>query len=186
MSTNKTALLIALSLASAASASAMASDGKINFTGKITDTPCTVSIPSQNRDVDLGSVPSSQLATAGSKSQSKQFQIDLLNCSSTVKSATITFGGSVATPTGTGVADPTLFAVNSPDGTASGTTASNVGIEISDSAGAAISPNKASSSMTLASKAASQSLYFNARYKSLGTATTGDANATTDFTIAYQ
>ncbi|NLS56143.1 fimbrial protein [Hafnia alvei] len=186
MSTNKTALLIALSLASAASTSAMAADGKINFTGKITDAPCTVSIPSQNRDVTLGNVPSSQMATAGAKSESKQFQVDLLNCSATVKSASITFGGSVATPSGAGVADPTLFAVNSPDGSATGTTASNVGIEISDSAGAMLSPNKASAAMTLTPKAASQSLYFNARYKSLGTATTGDANATTDFTIAYQ
>lgn len=186
MSANKLALVIALSLASTVSASALAADGKINFTGKITDTPCTVSIPSQNRDVALGNIPSSELATAGAKSQSKQFQIDVLNCSATVKSATITFGGTVATPTGAGVADPTLFAVSSPNGVGAGSVATNVGIEISDSAGAAISPNKASSSITLAPSTASQSLYFNARYKSLGTATTGDANATTDFTIAYQ
>lgn len=186
MSTKKTALYIALSLASIASASSMAADGKINFTGKITDTPCTVSIPSQNRDVPLGNVPSTELATAASKSASKQFQIDLLNCSATVKTATITFGGAVATPTGAGVADATLFAVNSPEGGAVGSTATNVGIEISDSTGAVLTPNKASSTLTLAAKTPSQSLYFNARYKSLGSATTGDANATTDFTIAYQ
>jgi len=43
-----------------------------------------------------------------------------------------------------------------------------------------------SGAMTLTPNVASQSLYFTANYKAFGKATTGDANATSDFTITYQ
>ncbi|MGA5653534.1 fimbrial protein [Rahnella contaminans] len=180
MSFKKTVLYLTLSLAGMTSASVMAADGTVNFEGKISDAPCTVSIPSQNQNVMLGTVPAADLASSGSRSTAKNFQIDLLNCTAAVKSAQISFGGTVPTE------DPTLLNVSSPDGTSLGTVATKVGIEIADSKGVVISPNTLSGAMTLTPGVASQSLYFTANYKSFGTATTGDANATSDFTITYQ
>jgi type 1 fimbria pilin len=180
MSFKKNAFYMVLSVAGLVSASAMAADGTVNFQGKISDAPCTVSIPSQNQNVMLGTVPAADLASSGKRSTAKNFQIDLLNCTAAAKSAQISFGGTVPSQ------DATLLNVSSPDGTSAGTVATNVGIEISDAKGVVISPNTQSSAMTLTPSVASQSLYFTANYKSFGTATTGDANATSDFTITYQ
>ncbi|WP_302796255.1 fimbrial protein [Hafnia paralvei] len=180
MSFKKTTFCLALSLAGLASASVMAADGTVNFKGKISDAPCSVSIPSSNQVVDLGTVPAADLNASGLKSTAKNFQIDLLNCSAAAKSVTVTFGGS--SPTG----KDALFSISSPDGTAAGTVATNVGIEVADSKGVDIKPNVASSSITLTPSIASQSLYFTANYQAYGVATTGDANATSDFTLTYQ
>lgn len=180
MSFKKTTFCLALSLAGFASASAMAADGTVNFKGKISDAPCSVSIPTSNQVVDLGTVPAADLNASGLKSTAKNFQIDLLNCSAAAKSVTVTFGGS--TPTG----NDSLLNISSPDGTAAGTVATNVGIEIADAKGVDIKPNVASSTITLTPSIASQSIYFTANYKAYGIATTGDANATSDFTLSYQ
>ena len=178
MSFKKTTFCLALSLAGLASV--MAADGTVNFKGKISDAPCSVSIPSSNQVVDLGTVPAADLNASGLKSTAKNFQIDLLNCSAAAKSVTVTFGGS--SPAG----KDALFNISSPDGTAAGTVATNVGIEVADSKGVDIKPNVASSSITLTPSIASQSLYFTANYQAYGVATTGDANATSDFTLTYQ
>lgn len=180
MSIKKIAVCVALSLSTMGSMAVMAADGHVNFTGKITDAPCTVSIPSQNQNVALGTVASSDLSAAGKRSTAKNFQIDLLNCNASVKSAQISFGGT--SPVG----DATLFNISSPDGISGGTVATNVGIEIMDAKGAVISPNTLSTASTLKPSTASQSLFFTADYKAFGVATTGDANATSDFTISYQ
>jgi len=180
MTFKKNTLCAMISLAGFVSASALAADGTVNFQGKIADAPCTVSIPSQNQNVMLGTVPAADLASSGERSTAKNFQIDLLNCTAAVKSAQISFGGSSPTE------DTTLFNISSSDGTDAGTVATNVGIEISDAKGTVISPNTLSGAVTLTPNVASQSLYFTANYKAFGKATTGDANATSDFTITYQ
>lgn len=176
MSFKKTTFCLALSLASLVSASVIAADGTVNFKGKISDAPCSVSIPSSNQDVQLGTVPAADLNASGLKSPQKSFQIDLLNCSAAAKSVTVTFGGSSP------VANPALFNVSSSTGMA----ASNVGIEITDSKGVDIKPNVASSTISLTPSIASQSLFFTANYQSYGIATVGDADATSDFTLTYQ
>lgn len=99
----KNTLFAMLSLTGFVSVSALAADGTVNFQGKISDAPCIVSIPSQDQNMMLGTVPSADLATSGDRSTAKNFQIDLLNCTAAVKSAKISFGGS--SPIG----DPTLL-----------------------------------------------------------------------------
>lgn len=173
MSFNKTVVCVALALASFSSAS-MASDGKVNFSGEIVDTPCVVSTDSQSVDVSLGQVKSSHFAAIGDTSDFSDFKINLEECSTaTLKNATVQFNGAASS-------NKDLLAINSGANAASG-----VGIEIADSTGTIIPLNTVSGSYALADD--ENTLNFKAHYKAtVAAVTVGAANAQADFTVAYK
>lgn len=83
--------LLALAMSTTA---AQASDGKITFTGSITDTACAISMGSENMTVNLPQVTSHALAKKNDKAGSTAFQIRLDDCSvGTKKNVTVTFNG---------------------------------------------------------------------------------------------
>lgn len=168
--------LVMSGLSAGAMAAASTSNGNVNFTGHIVDTPCTVSSESANLAVDLNEVKASVFTQAKDKSVDKDFQIDLLNCStSTLKTASVAFVSGAHDSN-----DSTLLAVSGPSPVATG-----VGIEITNNDGTAIPMGTASSDFGLVDGA--NSLYFKAHYKSTtGTVTAGSANASTDFQITYK
>lgn len=174
MTLNKTVLCLAMSLA-AFSQCSMAKDGTINFTGDIVESACVVSSDSQYQDVDLGQVKSSTFAKAKDTSVFSNFKINLEECNvATLKTATVTFRGT------SDPLDTDLLAISSTAGSATG-----VGIEISDQAGAIVSMNKASSETTLS--AGQNILYFKARYKATAIpVVAGHANGQADFQLAYK
>jgi len=181
---NKKAIFInaaALAVIGLASQAALAGpDGTINFTGQIVDTPCSVSPNSANLQVPLGSVARTSLdGGAGKKSTPAKFTINLLGCGATAKGATVTFSGS-----GDTVVNDALKLSNAGTVGASGS-ATGVAVEIGDSAGTKIPLGSASASYALGS--GDNALQFQAAYVSTGsTVTSGPANATAQFTVAYK
>lgn len=79
MKMNKIALSLLLSLGIAAS-TVNAEDGQVNFSGSIIDAACSIAPGSQDQDVALGAIAASLLEKGG-KSDARDFQITLENCS---------------------------------------------------------------------------------------------------------
>ncbi|WP_245167731.1 fimbrial protein, partial [Enterobacter genomosp. S] len=59
---------------------AQAADGKVNFTGNILDTACTVSTGTATQTVDLGQIPRSSFSAKGDVAAATRFTIVLDNC----------------------------------------------------------------------------------------------------------
>lgn len=178
--------IAALAAAGVLAQGAFAADGTINFTGDIVDAPCSISANSQNLSVPLGKVTRTVFdgATAGTATLGKhslnpaKFTIDLLGCGATAKGATVTFSG-------TADADDATYLRITNAGQVGVTAASGVAIEIGDSAGTKIALGSASGQYTLG--LGDNSLKFQASYVATKTAvTTGPANATAQFTVAYK
>ncbi|ECI2867443.1 fimbrial protein [Hafnia paralvei] len=186
MSFKKTAVCVALALASFASAGVMAADpvtydttaGKVHFDGSIVNTPCTITTKNADLTVTLGQVQKSVFATKGDTSPDVGIDIALDNCDvTTAKTAEVTFSGSAAD-------DGTVLAIDA--GGASG-----VAIEFAENSGTAMKLGVASSAQNLVSGSGGtiNTLHYKAHYKSivdLASITTGKATATADFTISYQ
>ena len=181
-----------LAIAGVLSQGAFAADGTINFTGEITDAPCSVSANSQDMTVPLGKVsrnvfgitapgttPAVTAATVGKKSIPANFTIDLLGCGATAKGASVSFSGTADLDNTT-----TLRVANA--GQAGTAAASGVAIEIADSAGAKIDLNTGKS-IDYPLGLGDNSLKFQAAYIATKPAVTvGPANSTAQFTIAYK
>ncbi len=157
------------------SAAVMASaDGKVNFTGKIVDTPCVVSSNSTSLDVALGQYKAANFVKANDTTDYKNFAIHLEDCTiDTLKTASVQFNGAPASDK------------NSLDLTSGSTTARGVAIEIADSANAIVPINTTSSYSNLQN--GESTLYFKARYKAMSVpVTSGDANSSADFLVTYK
>lgn len=173
--------------------------GVVHFRGVIVSSTCVVSSNDADKTVQLGQWPTTSFPTAGAKTSSVSFQINLNNCPSTGQ-YTLRFDG--PTPAG----QPNLLAVssdtsfnggkdvpNSPDAPsgASGA-ASGVGIEILDNQNQAVPIGQDSASgntFNWQSPDSSGNVAFNlkAHYKSYtDSVTAGLANADATFTIEYQ
>lgn len=152
-----------------------AADGTINFTGNITDAACTVDSTSASQTVNLGTVASTAFTAAGVTAAPTSFTIKLTNCPSTVTAAAVKFDGTSNTTN-------TQILKLSTDSTATG-----VGVAIYEKDGSTLVPmHTASAKQTLDSSLTTNSLAFVAKYMSTAASVTaGTANATTDFTIAY-
>ncbi|MGJ7509676.1 fimbrial protein [Variovorax sp. GT1P44] len=170
----------ALALVGALSQGAFAApDGTINFTGEITDAPCSISPASQNIIVPLGSVSRTALDGAVGKRapMPAKFAIDLLNCGASAKGATVAF---------TGVPDlndnTTLAIANT--GMTGVQKATGVAIELGDSNGSKIPLGSQSAEYVLGQ--GDNSLNFQAIYVATQPAVTvGPANAVAQFTVTY-
>ncbi len=75
--------LTALALTSGTVFAAESGDGTVKFTGEIVDSPCVLSVDSQNQEVVLGQVQKSVFAAVGDKSPAKPFEIKLEDCDTT-------------------------------------------------------------------------------------------------------
>ncbi len=155
---------------------AQASDGTVHFTGNITDQTCTVDGASQALEVPMGNVGASSLAGgAGTVSSPTRFALILTGCPDTVTSAAVKFDGE----TDNSAAGSGILKLDG-DSTATG-----VGIVISDNSGTPIAMHTDSPTYTLTT--GENDLLFTARYIATGdTVTTGSANATSQFTINYK
>lgn len=154
---------------------ATAHDGTVNITGSILDNTCSVSSDSKNISVVLGNVDSRQFDTAGAGARYEPFTIHLENCGAAASRLRVTFSGIAD------AASPQLLAVTAGTGSAQG-----VGIGIYDTSKTLIPLNTAGEDTPLTANQSSVSLPFFARYVADGqTVTTGPANATTTFSLAY-
>lgn len=169
----KTVIVATLVAAAMGSVSAFAQDGRINFTGEVIDTACTVTNNISNPlNVTLGKVAKSTFTTAGSVSSATKFTLALTGCPDGLSSVTVKFDGN-SVP-----GNNDILAVT---GGATG-----LGVQLADSTMNVLPLNVASVSYPVTSGAASMD--FVARY--IATAdnaniTSGQANATANFTINY-
>lgn len=174
----KKSLLVAAIITTSAlsAAQTFAADGNINFIGTITDTACTITnSPTNPLNVTLGSVSKTAFNGAGSTAAPTKFSIELTNCPVTVTGATVKFDGTSAN------SDNTALKLTQVAGVATG-----VGIQLSDATGAVVPLYTASSVYPLSE--GTNELNFIARYLALtdtASITTGSANSTSQFTIAY-
>jgi type 1 fimbria pilin len=170
----------ALALVSAFSQAAIAApDGTINFTGEITDAPCSVSPNSQNMLVPLGNVSRTELDGAVGKRapKSADFTIDLLACGASAKGATVAFNGAPD------LDDNTNLAISNA-GMVGVSRAGGVAIELADSNGTKIPLGAQSMEYVLGQ--GDNALKFQATYVATQpTVTVGPANAVAQFTVTY-
>lgn len=149
--------------------------GKVTFTGSIIDAPCSIHPDSGDQEVDLGQIASSQLVGSGT-STPRNFDIKLENCvlseeEGAANTVTVTFGGSAADATNK------LLGIT---GTASG-----AGVAITDGSGKQITLTEPTDARDLIE--GDNTLNFSAYLQGLGGAVeTGEFQAVTDFTLAYQ
>ncbi|MRS88949.1 fimbrial protein [Enterobacteriaceae bacterium RIT714] len=156
------------------SASVLASDGTINFTGEVLDSACTVDIGANNTmEVSMGSVAKSAFTGKGSTASATKFNLKLTKCPTTVTSATVKFDGTAY------AGDDSVLALTTETGVATG-----VGIQLSDSSNKVVTLFTPSSSMTLAE--GDNVLPFVARYiQQAAAVTAGPANSVAQFTVNY-
>ncbi|MCC7005192.1 MAG: fimbrial protein [Ottowia sp.] len=157
------------------SLSVYAFDGRINFIGQIVDPACQVNTEST---VTLGDAQTTAFKKIGDTSQTTSFNIQLSNCPSAARAASISFSGTPHTD------NPEILQVN---GNAQG-----VGIELVDSnsqqrLALRAGQTDASTSTRLQSGKSVNTLTFGARYVSTShVVTPGSAAASADFTVTYQ
>ncbi len=168
---------ILVSLITAASIFSMnntfASDGTVNFTGEILDQACEVDLSSQNQTVNLGKVFKSAFAGVGDTAAATSFQINLINCPTTVAGAAVKFDAT-AYPGDDSVINLTQEA----------SVATGVGIQLTDNEDVVVPLFTDSKSYPLIE--GSNTLEFRARYIAQNTIiTAGPANATSTFTLIY-
>ncbi|HIE0612220.1 fimbrial protein [Serratia marcescens] len=158
--------LVASALACAAiSSSAFAADGVINFTGKIIDNACVVN-PTLN--VQMGDVAAAAFKNVGDESGARKFDLELKDCPANLSSAKVTLDGAVDDN------NTELFKLN--DGGATG-----LALRIA-APGERMGPG---STKEFKLYEGDNVLTFEAAYKSTDKVTAGDANATIQFSVAY-
>lgn len=164
----KLATVIGLGLL-ASSVQALAADGQIKFSGNIIDSGCTVTNSVSNPlEVNMGSYLKSAFSAAGDTTTAKPFQIQLTQCPNVA--ATLSF-------TGTANSESDLAL----DSTA---TATGVAIRILDSGNAKVNINQPHDLGVLNS--GTNTFDYTAQYVSTAAdVTSGTANATVEFDIAY-
>lgn len=170
---------LAIILASAAffSGSAMAADGTITFKGAVTDQTCTVDPNDAKQTVTLGTVGTSAFKVAGDRAPTIAFDIKLTNCPAAQENVWINFQ---AAPD---AVNPKLIAIPASSGNAKG-----IGLGITDRrTGNLIPPMKYSEKFPIDKNSKSGTITLAANYVSTtDKVTPGDANVTSDFTIAYK
>jgi major type 1 subunit fimbrin (pilin) len=151
--------------------------GTIHFQGEVVNAACAVDTGSTDQTVQLGQVKSDTLSEAGKTSSSVGFNIQLDDCDTTVAtSASVAF---------TGVVDPTNVNALALESSAAGA-ATNVGIQILDRAGTAMTFDGATFGVPTTLSNGTNTLPFQARYIATGIATAGTANGNANFKVQYE
>ncbi|HEY2454227.1 MAG TPA: fimbrial protein [Scandinavium sp.] len=161
-----------------------AADGTITFNGTITDSPCTVASSSINQTVQMGQIKTSAVTGAdgtdlGSKTP---FNIDLQNCSPTLKDGTTTWTKmQVMFTDNIDPANTSKVLVNS--GTGIGV---SVGL-LNSADSSEITLGTASKDLLAVPSVSGQSLPFYAHFvkAGAGAGSAGDIIAKADFQVSY-
>lgn len=168
MKKNFTAAVIAMTLVTAGSA--YAADGTVEFTGKITETACTIT--QKDVKVDFGTVSKTAFTKVGDVAGAKGFEIAVSACPETT--ATVRFDADSDS------VNSNLFALGG------ASTATGVAIALFDHEGGPILPRQNSGSYGIKASG-NQVLSFTAKLESTAAAVTeGDIKSSADFTIVYK
>ncbi|WP_320744182.1 type 1 fimbrial major subunit FimA [Enterobacter mori] len=175
------ALGMMLFSAVASAASTTVQGGTVHFKGQIVNASCSVSAESSDQTVNLGQYKSSLFTSVGVRSGAIPFNIVLNDCDTLVaQSASVAFSGAVDAN------DPTVLSTSNLGGGAGGA-AAGVGIEISDKQGTVLTPDGSTFSAPNTLITGTNTLIFNARYKSTAAIVTpGEADADATFVMQYQ
>lgn len=163
---------------SATAMNAYAVNGKVQFTGEIVKSTCTVVSGDQDKQVFIGKYPTTAFAQVGDVTASKAFTISLEKCEAGDYS--LRFDGQTV------AGHSNLLSVNP---TKDLKLADGVGIEVLDNNEQIIPVNQsADANSPWVTIAADGTATFNlkARYKSFDTVQAGPANANATFTIEYK
>ena len=168
MKKNFAATVMAMTLVTAGSA--YAADGTIEFTGKITETACTIATPKVV--VNFGTIAASAFKNVGDVAAAQGFQIEVNNCPTSA--AKVRFDAEAE------ASDSNLFALGA-DSTVTG-----VGISLFDRDAEQITPGYNSGVYNL-QPSSNQVLPFTAKLESTAASVkAGDIKASADFTIIYE
>lgn len=179
----KTLAIVVLSALSLSSAAALAdtttvNGGTVHFKGEVVNAACAVDAGSVDQTVQLGQVRTASLKQAGATSSAVGFNIQLNDCDTTVATkAAVAFLGTAIDAKHTDVLALQSSAAGS---------ATNVGVQILDRAGAALALDGATFSAQTTLNNGTNTIPFQARYFATGAATPGAANADATFKVQYQ
>lgn len=194
----KKALLITLTMAAAAigSTTSYAADGTtpvggdfgggtINFTGSVTEAPCSITPGDDNQTINLGQVSQKLLkSSSGRGSNIILVKIRLGSCDLTAA----TTGGTAFTKASVTFTGPGIDETNKTKGYLSNNgTASNVAVQLTDSAGTAMDLTKGTSDVTL-STGDGNNIQFGAHMVNSstgGTVTPGTVQAQVTYKLKY-
>lgn len=156
--------------------------GSVHFKGKLVAAPCAVSTDSSDQEVVLGEYTTHHFKEKGAMGSAVPFQIKLEDCDTSIATtAAVAFSGLSEENT----TDGTLLALDQGLSSANAGTATNIGIQVLDSASKPVKFD----GTTFVSKTTlidgENILKFAAQYKSTGVATAGDANADASFIMQY-
>lgn len=152
--------------------------GNVHFRGQVVNAACGVDAGSVDQTVQLGQVKTATLSETGKTSSSVGFNIQLNDCATSVaKKAAIAFSGVAVNASSTNI----LALESSSSGVAT-----NVGVQVLDSAGKPLVFDGVLFSTTSTLTDGTNTLPFQARYIATGVATPGTANANANFKVQYQ
>lgn len=174
----KNIIAAALVASAVMSTSALAYDGTVNFNGNVTDQVCEVDMGGNSAyNVEMGTVGVNAFPVAGSLTTGRDFNIVLKNCPDSVAQnggVAISFDG---TPKDNNNAILDL----------TGSTATGVGVQISDRTNTVVNLRQNTAKYPIQATPAVNNLKFTARYISTtASVTAGTANAVSQFTIDYK
>ncbi|ONK51194.1 type-1 fimbrial protein subunit A [Escherichia coli] len=181
----KTLAIVVLSALSLSSTVALAettattvNGGTVHFKGEVVNAACAVDAGSVDQTVQLGQVRTASLAQEGATSSAVGFNIQLNDCDTNVASkAAVAFLGTAIDAGHTNVLALQSSAAGS---------ATNVGVQILDRTGAALTLDGATFSSETTLNNGTNTIPFQARYYATGAATPGAANADATFKVQYQ
>lgn len=154
----------------AMSGNASAADLIMNITGTVMASSCTIEAV---KNVDLGDIDATKLATTGTSSDYVSFSVNLTNCPATTTSATATFSGTVSN---------TDYYANSG-------TAKNVEVELVTSSSSANMGNGKSMNVNIDSATHASSYNLKVRFKNDGkgsAVTPGSVSSAIQMSIFYK
>ena len=179
----KTLAIVVLSALSLSSTAALAAattvnGGTVHFKGEVVNAACAVDAGSGDQTVQLGQVRTASLDQDGATSSAVGFNIQLNDCDTNVASkAAVAFLGTAIDAGHTNVLALQSSAAGS---------ATNVGVQILDRTGAALTLDGATFSSETTLNNGTNTIPFQARYFATGAATPGAANADATFKVQYQ
>lgn len=147
--------------------------GDIRFTGKITDSSCDIT--QKDKDVYLGEHSVAKLKKNDDRTEEKAFDISLINCSLAMKSLKIKMEGAAHAD------NATLYALDAND-----KSAGKVGISIMTAEGQQVTPAGGYRDIPLKADSRDYTLNYTAAYQATGLATSGEGNATVNYTVSYE
>lgn len=172
-----TGLMLCLLVTTAPCAMADTATMALSIQGNIIGPTCNVVAGSNNQTVNMGDIGAATFSAVGARSTPKSFDIQVTGCSESIAGSTVTFSGTHD------VTDNTLLGI---DSSHPSTSASGVGIEITDVQTGAPLP-LGSTSAQHALHGGDNTLSFELRYKATALpVTSGTANAVMYFDLQYQ